>query len=253
MKRVLLALVIVFYLQGDELSEGRAIESLATEIPAYRFVYTITGRFPEQAEEQRAVQQVFIGLDWLRFDSNPGDLDPPKLVRGGIYLLQPAVLGSRGRGSSGRRFLANIDPLEDTWKSFEMAYRVAVDHTGDIPKIGTIEVNYFVDRPTSYFIRGLHDAALTAVHIMGLFRRELIDTRSILLGTLEPDGRIGPVFGMLSDKMAMLIPIAEQILIPSGQLVTLDSTVMHQLQQHGTKVLEVDNIEQAYQLMVRTR
>ena len=253
MKRVLLALAIVFYLQGNEFSEGQAIESLGTEIPVYRFVHTVNSRFPEQAEERRTIQQVFVGLDWARFDSNPGDLNPSKLVRGGIYLLQPSIPGSRGSGNSGRRFLANIDPLGDTWNSFEMAYHVAIEHTQDITKIGSIKVNYFVDRPTSYFTPGRDDAASMAAYLMALFRRELIDDRSIILGTLEPDGHIGPVFTMLSEKVALLIPFAQQILIPSGQLINLDPTVMHQLQQHGTKVLEVDSLEQAYQLMVRTR
>jgi hypothetical protein len=253
MKRILALLAIVFSFQSDLF----ALQSLQMEIPVYSVVQTITNRSPEPAEEKLNIQQWFVSLSWQRLDSDPSDLSPPKLISGGIYLLQqPPMPGSsvrRRKGILSRPFLARIDQQGDSWKSFEMAYRVAVDHTGDITKIGTIEVNYFVDKPTSYFIRGLHDAALTAVHLMGLFRRETIDNRSILLGTLEPDGRIGPVFGMLSEKVALLIPLAEQILIPSGQLATLDPTVMHQLQQHGTKVLEVDNLEQAYQLMVRTR
>jgi hypothetical protein len=92
-----------------------------------------------------------------------------------------------------------------------------------------------------------------AVRLMGLFRREAIDDRSILLGTLEPNGHIGPLIGMLSEKVALLIPHAQQILILSGQLVDLDPTVMHQLHQHGTAIREVDTLEQAYHLMVRAR
>lgn len=251
--RLLLALAIVFTFQSDLL----ALQSLQMEIPVYSVVQTITNRSPEPAEEKLHLQPGFVSLSWQKLDSDPSDLSPPKLVSGGIYLLQqPPMPGSSGRrrkGILGRPFLSHIDQQGDSWKSFEMAYRVAVDHTGDVTKIGTIDVNYFVDRPTSYFTPGRQDAALIAVHLMALFRRELIDHRSILLGTLEPDGRIGPVLSRLSEKVALLIPFAQQILIPSGQLVTLDPTVMHQLQQRGTKILEVDNLEQAYQLMVRTR
>lgn len=253
MKRILAILIMVLSFQVNPPAEGGASESLVLEIPIYKIVHTTTSRFSEPAEEIHSVQQIFEAINWTRFDSDPGDLSPPKLVRGGIYLLQPPVPGSRGRGNSGRRFLANIDQQGDSWKSFEMAYRVAAEQTEAITKIGKIEVNYFVDRPTSYFIPARYDAALMAIHLMGLFRGEAIDDGSILLGTLEPNGRIGPVFGMLSEKVALLIPFAGQILIPSGQLTNLDPTVMHQLQQHGTKVLEVDNLDQAYQLMVRAR
>lgn len=247
MKRVLLALVVVFSCQSD-------LFALEMEIPVYSVVQTITNRSPEPAEEKLHIQRGFVSLSWQRLDPAPSDLSPPKLISGGIYLLQqPPMPGRRNKGRLGRPFLAHIDQQGDSWKSFEMAYRVAVDQTGDITKIGTIGVNYFVDRPTAYFPPGLHEAASTAVHLMAFFRRELIDDRSILLGTLEPDGRLGPVFSRLSEKVALFMPFARQILIPSGQLVTLDPTIMHQLQQHGTKVLEVDNLEHAYQLMVRAR
>lgn len=251
MMRFLAALVVVFFFQGDRFAEGRAAESLDTEFPVYCFVHTATSRFPEPAEEKYQLQQVFVSLNWTRFDSDPGDLNPPKLFRGGIYLAQPPFAGSRGRGSIGRRFLANIDRQSNYWSNFEMTYRQAVEQTGSVTKIGEIEVNYFVDRPTSYFIPDRHNATLMAVHLMALFRRELIDDGVVLLGTIETDGRIGPVFSMLSKKVALLIPLARQILIPAGQLTSLDSIVMHQIQQHGTRVLEVDNLEQAYQLMVR--
>ncbi len=251
MKRFLAALVVLIALQGDRFAEGRAAESLEKEILVYRFVHAITSRFPEPAEEKRHVQQVFVSLNWTRFHSDPGDLNPPKLVKGGIYLLQPPLVGSRGRGTIGRHFLASIDDQGDSWSSFEMAYRQAVEQTRDITKIGEIEVNYFVDRPSSYFTPDRYDAAFMAVHLMALFRRELIDARSVLLGTLLPDGRIGPGYSMLSEKVALLIPHTQLILIPSGELTNLDLTVMHQLQEHGTRVLEVDSLEQAYQLMVR--
>jgi hypothetical protein len=253
MKRVLAVLVIAFSFQSDLF----ALQTLQMEIPVYSVVQTMTSRSPEPAEEQLHIQQGFVSLSWQSLDSDPSDLSPPKLISGGIYLVQqPPMPGSsssrRRKGIIGRLFLDRIDHQGDLWKSFEMAYRQAVAHTGDITKIGTIEVNYFVDRPTSYFTPGLHETAL-AVHLMGLFRGEAIDDRSILLGILQTDGRIGPVFSLLSEKVALLIPHAQQILIPSGQLVDLNPTVMHQLQQHGTKVLEVDNLEQAYQLMKRSR
>ena len=254
MKRILLVLILVLSFQENLPAEGGVVESLGQEVPIYSFVHSVTSRFPGPAEEKHSVQQAFVRIDWTRFDFDPGDLSPPKLVRGGIYQLQPQVPapGSRGRNSSVRRFLANIDQQGDFWKSFELAYRVARDQTENITKIGRIEVNYFVDRPTSYFSPDQYDAASIAIHLMALFRREWINDRSILLGTLEPGGRIGPGFSMISEKV-LLMRHAHQILIPTGQLTVLDPTVIDQLQQHGTKVLEVETLEEAYQLMVRAR
>lgn len=132
-----------------------------------------------------------------------------------------------------------------------MAYRLAVEHTPSITKVGTIDVNYFVWGTTPHpKTLDWEDAPLMAVGFMALFRRETTDNFSTLLGTLQPDGRIGPVFSMLSEKVARSIGHVRQILIPAGQLTELDPSVVQKLQQHDMKVLEVDNLEEAYQLMM---
>jgi hypothetical protein len=53
--------------------------------------------------------------------------------------------------------------------------------------------------------------------------------------------------------VSLLAPQTEKIFIPSGHLTLLDPAVKNELQPQRRIIQEVDTIEHAYQLMVRTR
>lgn len=140
------------------------------------------------------------------------------VVMGNIILMKPSPGGARPGGD-----LGNIQQGSLYRASLEQAYRQAVKHTEDVPKNGNIEIN----RMVGGVIPNVDDGypASMAVHLMAMFWRALIPDNSILIGTLQPDGRIGAV-SLLSAKIRRLIPYSQKLFIPSGQLVTLDPIII---------------------------
>ena len=223
------------------------------QVPLYKF--TTIG-------EKLSFGQEFMLFEWSIDSSNHGSLNPSKLRKGQIFSSKLVMLPNRpgcvGRrcSSMGRLLLGDIQPQSFYWSSVEYAYRHAVERaerTESIQKVGTIEINRMIlnDGVSNVWDVDEGWAASMAVHFMALFRQELISESNILIGSLLPDGKIGPV-NRLPEKVTLLGQ-TKKILIAPGQLAILDPIVLNQLQQRGTTVLEVNDIEEAYQQMVRVR
>lgn len=251
MRRVLAFLMIVIL--GDVIpcttSHGdpwtRPSETRETEIPLYGF--TLAGG-------QLRLTYELMSVNWARYDTNVADMNPPKLVSGGTYTAQLTFSsGARySRGQIGRKYLAPIDVGGPYWRSIERAYPLAVQYTEVLQKVGILEINRMVDGLTVPDADEGYPASI-ALGLMSLFhapysRDRFYQEYVALLGTLQPDGRIGPV-SRVSEKVALLLTRVPKILIPSGQLAMVDPAVLNQLYQHHSRIEEVDTLEQAYQLM----
>jgi len=227
--------------------EARPSSTLETEVVLH--VFTSDGA-------RLRLKQELMSVMWTTYDMNDPAMNPPKLVRGKTYTAQavffnnPRSTGRRG-GGIGRKFLGDIHPQGLYWRSVEQAYAQAVLQTGDIQKVGRIEVNRMVDGlvvPSSD--EGY--AASMAIGFMGLFRQAYVGERYVLLGVLRGNGRLEPV-SRLSEKMALVIPYAEKILIPSGGSALIDPSVLDHAYKRGIPIQEVDTLDQAFAEMAWTR
>lgn len=235
MERYLAALLLILFLPAVGL--GGPVATHTSNVPLYNFMPKGTGL---------SVTREVMAITWNSYSSEQAELSPPRVVMNKTILMSPIPGGFRPAGDMGK-----IQQGSLYWASLEQAYQQAVKYTEDIPKVGIIEINRLV---FGMMILNVDDGypASMAVHLIAMFRRAIIPDNSILIGTLQPDGRIGTV-SALSAKIRLLIPYSQKLFIPSGQLATLNPTLTTLLQQHSVTVEEVDTIEQAYQLMVRTR
>jgi hypothetical protein len=191
------------------------------------------------------VMREVMTVNWKSDPSYHNDGSSPKAIMGKTILMKPSPGGVRPGGD-----LGNIQQVSLYWTSFERAYHQVLKQTENLPTNAALEVNRLVGGTIPNVDDGY--AATIAVHLMAMFQSTFIPNTSILVGALQSDGRVGPV-GLLPAKVLLLLPYAQKIYIPSGQLTTLSPSVMNQIQQRQVTIEEVDTIEQAYQLMIRTR
>lgn len=231
MGRYLAVFLVVFFLPVIALG-GTNISN----VPLFGFMLNGT---------KLGVTREVMAVNWMSDGSDRADLSPPKVRLGKTILMRPSPGGVRPGGD-----LGSIQRSSHYLTSLQQAYRQAVKQTEGVPKNGILEINRLVGGTIPNADDGY--SASMAVHFMAMFRSAIIPDNSILIGTLQPDGRIGAV-SLLSAKVVLLIPYSQKLFIPSGQLTTLEPAVTNLLEQRQVTVEEVDTIEQAYQLMVRTR
>lgn len=200
--------------------------------------------FPPNGTKLQIMREV-MSLDWKSDPSARNDGGSPRAVMGKAILMKPTPGGVRPASD-----LGNIQRGSLYWMNFEQAYRYVVRRSENLPKNAALEVTRLVgstipNADDSY-------AATIAVRLMAMFQHASVPDTSILIGTLQPDGRVGPV-NLLSEKLLLLLPFSQKLYIPSGQLVELDPNVINTIQQRQVTIEEVDTIEQAYQVMVRTQ
>ncbi len=191
------------------------------------------------------INREVMSINWTSGGSYPSDENGRKVVMGKTILMRPSPGGVRPAGD-----LGPIQQGSLYLTSFVQAYRQAVKQTAEVPNIGLLQINRLVGGA----IPSVDDsyAASTAVHLMAMFRGAVIPDTSILLGALQADGGIGAV-SLFPAKVLLLLPYSQKLYIPSGQRAALGPDVLNQIQQRQVVVEEVDTIEQAYQLMIRTR
>lgn len=231
MKRAIASLLVLLCLStvGLDLASGN-------ELQLYGF--NLNGA------KVQVMREVMI-VNWRSDPSSSNDGGPPKVIMGKTLLMRPSPGGVRPGAD-----LGYIQEGSLYWTSFERAYRQVLKHTAQLPKNAALEVTRLVGTTIPNVDDGY--APTIAVHLMAMFQHTSIPATSILVGGLQSDGRVGPV-GQLPTKVLLLLPYAQKLYIPTGQLATLSPVVMNQIQQRQATIEEVDSIEQAYQLMIRNR
>ena len=131
------------------------------------------------------------------------------------------------------------------------ALRYAVDHTPAIPHTGTITMYHASYAPTSS--DGPSAGAAMAVGFLAVFRGDRIIRGVAVTGTIEPDGRIGPVGGIPDKVRAAKREGYRLVLVPAGQIRTTRWNLNELALELNITITEVETIDYAYELMTGRR
>jgi hypothetical protein len=131
------------------------------------------------------------------------------------------------------------------------ALRYAVDHTPAIPHTGTITMYHASYAPTSS--DGPSAGAAMAVGFLAVFRGDRIIRGVAVTGTIEPDGRIGPVGGIPDKVRAAKREGYRLVLVPAGQIRTTRWNLTELALELNITITEVETIDHAYELMTGRR
>lgn len=158
---------------------------------------------------------------------------------------------------------ANPDPVQLQWTiggvrygkthlgSMGNAFNYAVEQTPSVLHTGIVSVQGFTYRPTGS--DGPSAGAAMAIGFIALFKGDRVQRGVALTGTLEAGGRIGWV-GSIPDKIrAAKREGYHTVLIPRGQIHTAQWNLIELAFQLNIDVKEVDNVEDAYQIMTGSR
>ena len=139
-------------------------------------------------------------------------------------------------------------------QAMEQAFRYAIRQSSSStrsPHTGTVSVRGDSYLPTTS--DGPSAGAVMAVGFLALLRGDPIQRGVALTGTIDPDGRIGPV-GTIPDKIrAAAREGFRMILIPGGQYYDPHWNLDHLSVELGVTIREVGTIEDAYYLMTGRR
>lgn len=191
-------------------------------------------------------------INLLAVDQNGNGVSTPLIVE-----LRP------GTGET----LANIDKLlfwTDTQESIQTAKAVAENITGIAPS--NYDIIYSIESGSSVVGGPSAGAALT-IATMAVLQNQTLRSDIVITGTINPDGTIGQVGGVLEKAQAAKDIGANLMLVPEGQ-GTQTTLIPHEEcetrgvmqicqttytqesvnigEDVGISVMEVDNVSQAY-------
>lgn len=131
------------------------------------------------------------------------------------------------------------------------ALRYAMDRTPSVPHTGSIVIKGAAYVPTS--TDGPSGGAVMAVGFLALFKGHQLQRGVALTGTIEPDGRIGPV-GAISDKLqAAAREGYRTVLVPRGQATDPRWNAQSLAMRLNVLLREVSTIDEAYEFMTGQR
>ncbi len=132
-------------------------------------------------------------------------------------------------------------------QALNRAIQYAKERTPSVRHTGTLWIHGVAYGPTS--TDGPSAGAAMAVGFIAVFRGDKIQRGIALTGTIEPDGRIGPV-GAIPDKVrAAVREGCRTILIPQGQLSDPRWRLAGLGMELNVTIREVATVEAAYELM----
>lgn len=159
--------------------------------------------------------------------------------------------------------LSSPDPMELRWGnrriqvkevglgSIERAFFYAVEHTPSVRLTGLLTLYGASYAPLSS--DGPSAGAVMAVGFLAVLRGDPIIRGIALTGTLEFDGRVGPV-GAISDKVrAAAREHYRMVLIPQGQLNDPRWDLIGLGMQLNLTIKEVGTVQEAYEIMTGRR
>ncbi len=139
---------------------------------------------------------------------------------------------------------SHLDAMADAF-NFAIAHTPAQRHTGTVSVQGVAYLPTSTDGPSA--------GAVMAVGFVAVLKGESIIRGIALTGTIQPDGRIGPV-GAIPDKVrAAAREGYRTVLIPQGQFQGPDWNLGSLALELNITVKEVETVEEAYALMTGRR
>jgi len=151
------------------------------------------------------------------------------------------------------------DPMELKWGnrririkevglgSIEQAFLYAADHTPSVRYTGTLTLYGASYAPLSS--DGPSAGAVMAVGFLAVLRGDPIVRGIALTGTLESDGRVGPVGGIPDKVRAAAREHYRIVLVPQGQLNDPRWDLISLGMQLNLTIKEVSTVQEAYEIM----
>jgi len=199
----------------------------------------------------------------------PAVLAPPPVSADNVVELPVLVaVGGNDRGAFEVMVMQwdqkpSPDPLAIKWvnarikfvgaylEAINLALKYAVDRTPSIPHTGNIWIKGAAYAPTS--TDGPSAGAAITVGFLAVLKGDQIQRGVALTGTIEADGRIGPV-GAIPDKVrAAAREGYRTVFIPQGQFNDARWNLNGLAMSLNVTVKEVGTIEEAYELMTGHR
>lgn len=131
--------------------------------------------------------------------------------------------------------IKNVDLLSGTQESIRTAVDVASDYTGIDVSDKDVDVSFVNEINEIVTLDGPSAGAVITTTIIAALQNKTIDSSVLMTGTIEPDGSINGVGGVLAKAQAAKSKGATKFLVPVGQSVSLD----------GILVVEVPTISSA--------
>jgi len=135
--------------------------------------------------------------------------------------------------------------------SMAQAFDYAVERTPSIQHTGTVSVQGVTYQPTGS--DGPSAGAAMAVGFIAMFKGDRVQRGTALTGTIEPGGHIGWVGGIPDKIRASKREGYHTVLVPRGQMHSAQWNLTELGFQLNITIKEVDNIDEAYEIMTGSR
>jgi uncharacterized protein len=152
-----------------------------------------------------------------------------------------------------------VDTFPLTQIDTQGSARLAAEAAASLARVDLSKVDlYIVIRSDSPVLGGPSAGGTLAVAILASLLNRTVDPRVVMTGTINPDGTIGPIGGVVQKAEAVHSIGAERFLVPQGQTTARenpDSNVLvdvgeFALSQWNLTVMEVDDLREAAKWMV---
>lgn len=195
-------------------------------------------------------------------------LSTPALARSVVEVPILAAIDANDRGVFKVMVMdwdrqATPDPMELKWGNSRVkvkgtalgalgsAFRYALERSPQVRRTGTLSIYGAAYAPVSS--DGPSAGAVMAVGFLALLRDEPLIRGIAMTGTLQPDGRIGPV-GAIADKVrAAAREGYRTVLIPVGQRDDPQWNLNGLAMELHLVIKEVATVDDAYELMIGRR
>jgi len=140
------------------------------------------------------------------------------------------------------RVLVDVESLLfwiDTQQSIQTSRKVAEDYLGEIEK--NLDLTYTIDIPNASIVGGPSAGASFAIATIAALKNESLREDTVITGTIEEDGSIGAVGGVLEKGMAAKEAGYTNILVPEGQSKYKEYGKEEECEKYGS--LRICNIE----------
>jgi len=166
------------------------------------------------------------------------------------YIVLQIDKGSRQEGPTVQFNEINLGGgslVSEDWKEgVRQAVAVATKAVGEDGRGWVITAK---NRSYNALTEGMSASSAVAVGLVAAWRGDAIKSQVALTGKIMPDGKIEPVGALLIKVEAAARAQFTTILVPRGQLDTVDRGLPQLATRWNIKVIEVATLDEAYQLM----
>jgi len=127
----------------------------------------------------------------------------------------------------------------DTQQSIQTSRKVAEDYIGRASK--NVDIIYTIDIPNASIVGGPSAGAAFAIATIAALENKTLRNDTVITGTIEPDGSIGRVGGILGKGKAAKEAGYKRFLVPEGESEYVEYRKEEKCSSHGS--LRICNIQ----------